>query len=160
MRVYRIVKLKKRTKDLSGLGAFLEGGRWNSPGSFALYTSENPSLALLEVLVHLDESDIPPRMFIMEIEVDDRMPVLKIATDQLPKAWRIPEKIQLKEMGDAMLRASNTIGFSVPSAVLPGQYNIILNPSFPGFLDYVQVISVEPLEVDQRLKEYEVIGTL
>ena len=158
MRVYRIVKLKKRTKDLTGLGAFLEGGRWNSPGSFALYTSENPSLALLEVLVHLDESDIPPRMFIMEIEVDDRVPVLKIATDQLPKGWRIPENIQLKEMVDAILRASNNIGFSVPSAVLPGQYNIILNPSFPGFLDYVRVISVEPLEVDQRLKEYEAMG--
>jgi RES domain-containing protein len=160
MRFYRIVKLKKRTKDLSGLGAFLEGGRWNSPGSFALYTSENPSLALLEVLVHLDESDTPPRMFVMELEVDDQYPITKIEVDVLPKGWRIPDNIQLKQMGDAMLRTADTIGFSVPSAVLPGQYNIILNPYFPGFLDYVQVISVEPLEVDQRLKEYEVIGTL
>ncbi|TAG97928.1 MAG: RES domain-containing protein [Sphingobacteriales bacterium] len=158
MQVYRIVKLKKRTKDLSGLGAFLEGGRWNGPGSFALYTSENPSLALLEVLVHLDESDIPPGMFVMEIEVDDQKPITKIEVEALPKGWRIPDNIQLKQMGDAILVAADSIGFSVPSAVLPGQYNIILNPSFPGFLDCVRILSVEPLEIDQRLKEYEAIG--
>jgi RES domain-containing protein len=99
-------------------------------------------------------------MFVMELEVDDQYPITKIEVDVLPKGWRIPDNIQLKQMGDAMLRTADTIGFSVPSAVLPGQYNIILNPYFPGFLDYVQVISVEPLEVDQRLKEYEVIGTL
>lgn len=142
---------------MSGMGAFLEGGRWNSPGHFALYTSENPSLALLEVLVHLDETDIPPRMFVMEIEVNDKIPLRKIEADQLPKGWRIPENIQLKKMGDAMLRAADVLGFIVPSAVLPGQFNVILNPAFPDFQQYVRILSIEPLEVDQRLKEYELM---
>ena len=85
MIVYRIVKGKNRTRDLTGMGAFLAGGRWNQEGGFALYTSENPSLALLELLVHTGSSELPPRMFIMTIEVDDKVPVYEIKDKDLPK---------------------------------------------------------------------------
>lgn len=59
MRVYRIVKLEKRTKDLSGTGAYMEGSRWNNEGVFALYTSESEALAMLEVMVHVQEGGLP-----------------------------------------------------------------------------------------------------
>ncbi|WP_414649653.1 RES domain-containing protein, partial [Chitinophaga sp.] len=38
MIVYRIVKTAERAQDLSGKGAYLAGGRWNSTGTFMLYT--------------------------------------------------------------------------------------------------------------------------
>jgi RES domain-containing protein len=40
--------------DLSGEGARLCGGRWNSPGHAVVYAAEAAALAVLEVRVHLD----------------------------------------------------------------------------------------------------------
>lgn len=153
MIVYRIVKLKKRTTDLSGTGAFNVGGRWNNEGTYALYTSENASLALLEILVHADESELPPQMFIMTIEIDDTAPVFEIPDADLPDNWRIPDNIELKEMGDRIFQANKFIGIKVRSAVMPGQYNFILNPQFPDYHKHLKVTNVEPLDVDQRLME-------
>jgi RES domain-containing protein len=152
MIVYRIVKLKKRTTDPSGTGAFNVGGRWNNPGTYAVYTSENPSLALLEILVHSDESELPPNMFVMTIEIDDRAPIIDLPDADLPPNWRLPENIELKEIGDRFFSENQVIGLKVRSAVMPNQYNIILNPRFPGYQEYVRVIKVDPLEIDQRLK--------
>ncbi|MEO6815010.1 MAG: RES family NAD+ phosphorylase, partial [Ginsengibacter sp.] len=100
MLVYRIVKLKRRTKDISGTGAFNEGGRWNSEGVFALYTSENEALAMLELLVNVELAELPPNLFIMTIMIDDSAPVYKVPDRILPKDWRLPENIFLKESGN------------------------------------------------------------
>ena len=40
-----------------------------------LYTSVNISLALLEILVHADESEIPPKMFVSHIQIADCAPI-------------------------------------------------------------------------------------
>ncbi|MCA9448346.1 MAG: RES family NAD+ phosphorylase, partial [Candidatus Omnitrophica bacterium] len=52
MEVFRVAREAYKT-DLSGTGARINGGRWNSPGKAVLYTSENRSLAILETLVHI-----------------------------------------------------------------------------------------------------------
>lgn len=152
MLLYRIVKNEKRTTDLTGTGAFNEGGRWNSEGVYALYTSEHAALAMLEVLVHVDEGELPPGMFIMTIEIPDSVPVLEIGEKDLPADWRIPENIALKEMGDKIFEESKFLGIKAPSAVLPDSYNYILNPLYPGYYDLVKVIQVKALEVDKRLR--------
>ncbi len=151
MLVYRIVKLKKRTTDLSGTGAFLSGGRWNNEGTYALYTSENPSLAFLEILVHTDLPELPPRMFIITIEIDDKAKIMEIKDADLPKNWRLAENIILKEKGDQIFKENKWLGIKCRSAVLPAEYNYILNPLFPDFHSLVKVVKVEPLEVDDRL---------
>jgi RES domain-containing protein len=51
MILYRFAH-RKFAKDLSGTGARLKGGRWNPPGIPVIYTSENISLALLEILAN------------------------------------------------------------------------------------------------------------
>jgi len=152
MFVYRIVKLKKRTKDLSGIGAYLEGGRWNNEGTFALYTSENQDLAMLELLVHIDESELPPNMFVMKIEVDDSNLILKINEADLPKNWRVPDNNDLKEIGDKILENKKHFAVKAPSAVMPGSYNYVLNPLHPDYHKQVKVVEVRELLVDKRLK--------
>jgi len=151
MLVYRIVKSKKRTLDLSGTGAFNEGGRWNNEGTYALYTSENPALALLEVLVHVDESELPPQLFIITLEIDETAPILEIADSSLPADWRLPENIKLKDRGDRIFRENKYLGIKAPSAVLPSQFNYIFNPGFLAYHNYIKVVKVELLEVDKRL---------
>jgi RES domain-containing protein len=152
MKVYRIVKMRRRASDLSGTGAFNDGGRWNSPGVFALYTSENPALALLEVLVHVDESELPPHLFMMTIEVDDEAPIYAVTDARLPADWRVPDNMELKRIGDRLLRGDKYLAIKAKSAVLPQQYNYILNPGHPDFQKSVRVVKTEALDVDQRLK--------
>lgn len=52
MIVYRLCKAAHIALD--GKGARLWGGRWNSADWPMVYTAATPSLAVLEILVHLD----------------------------------------------------------------------------------------------------------
>lgn len=151
MIVYRIAKKKSRSADLSGIGAYNEGGRWNSQGTYALYTSQNRALAALEVLVHVEESELPANLFIMTIEVDDSAPLLSITDSALPADWRVPENIALKAMGDRIFAENKYIGIKVRSAVMPNEYNYVLNPLYPGYSTLVKVLAVDSYDVDERL---------
>lgn len=70
MHLYRLCR--RKYAELSGLGAKQTGGRWNRKGVAALYTAENASLAVLEVLVRLDKSEIPADFVLLETTVPDR----------------------------------------------------------------------------------------
>ena len=59
----RICKTRHLATALSGEGARLNGGRWNSPGLPAVYTSSSLSLATLEVLVHLEDPELLANLF-------------------------------------------------------------------------------------------------
>ena len=52
-------------------------------GTYILYTSMNSSLALLESLVHYDILDIPPQLYIIQLEVNDNTPLLMLPEDAL-----------------------------------------------------------------------------
>ena len=151
MLVYRIAKMKERAMDLSGKGAFLYGGRWNSEGIFMLYTSTHASLAMLEVLVHADESEIPPQLFISQTEISEKAPIYQFPEEELPRNWREPDNLSLKKIGDRLMREKKYAGFQVLSAVLPSEYNILLNPLFPAYADLVTIKRIDKLETDSRL---------
>ena len=58
MIVYRLCKSIYK-KDLSGKGAEIAGGRWNSKGYAILYTSESRSLCTAEIAVHTPLGNVP-----------------------------------------------------------------------------------------------------
>jgi RES domain-containing protein len=60
MRAFRLCRSSYPAYD--GEGACRVGGRWNSKGVRVLYMSENRSLAVLEVLVHLSGT-LPDKYF-------------------------------------------------------------------------------------------------
>ncbi|TDE18347.1 RES family NAD+ phosphorylase [Dyadobacter psychrotolerans] len=151
MILYRIAKKRERANDLSGQGAANEGGRWNSEGIFALYTSESRALAMLELLVHVDDTELPPNLFVMTIEVDDSARFYEISDTELSVDWRLPENLALKKAGDNIFRAQKFIGIKARSAVMPREYNYVLNPLFPRFYDLVKVVAVEDYQRDERL---------
>lgn len=150
MIVYRIARKKSRSNDLSGQGAANEGGRWNSQGIHALYTSESRALALLEILVHVDYEDLPNNMFVMVIEINNN-DIYEVKDSELPNDWREPDNLQVRSIGDQILKKGAYIAFRVRSAVLPTEYNLILNPQFPDFGSSIKVLDVEELFLDQRL---------
>ncbi|MHA4896012.1 RES family NAD+ phosphorylase [Pedobacter sp. PWIIR3] len=152
MFVYRIAKSKKRTSDLSGNGAFKEGGRWNNPGTYMLYTSENSSLAYLENLVHFEAENTPPHLYIMTIEIaDNNKLIYQLPKSAYPPDWQEIGNLENKNIGDALMNKSQYLGIKVKSAVNTAEHNILLNPLFPGYHDLVKVVSVERLHIDARL---------
>ena len=151
MQVYRIVKSKARTLDLSGTGSYMGGGRWNFEGTYALYTGEHRSLSLLETLVHLEEDELPVEMYIITIEFVDSAPVLVFSEDELPESWREIENFAIRQIGTDMLKSNNYLALKVPSAVMPFENNYVLNPMFPAFEQLVKIKRVDKYEPDDRL---------
>ncbi len=151
MTVYRIVKGEKRTRDLSGTGAFKYGGRWNSIGTYLLYTSENTSLAFLETLVHVEESLLPTDFFITAITIKNESLIHTVDDKNYPINWKKLDNLENKVVGDNWMSEMKYLGFKVRSAVNPLEYNYLLNPLFPGCSDLVEVSSVVALVIDTRL---------
>ena len=149
MVLYRIVKCSY-VDDLSGTGARLYGGRWNSEGKAAVYLASSCALALLEVLVHLPPLMIPDNYCLVEIEVPDDS-ITPIAIDDLPANWKdVSPPVALKQIGDVFLKKQEHLLMKVPSSIVPMEYNYLLNPQHPA-AKKVKVLKKEPYGFDQRL---------
>ncbi|PLR24387.1 RES domain-containing protein [Caulobacter zeae] len=140
MIVHRIAKAAH--VGLDGEGARLYGGRWNSPGRPMLYTAASPSLAVLEVLVHLD---LPPDLLPLDyrllwIHVPDDAPSLVL--EAVPR--------DSVAAGDAFLSAGAALCLRVPSQVVPQEINTLINPRHPAFAA-VRVEREEAFRFDPRL---------
>jgi len=136
--------------DLSGAGARLFGGRWSSIGKPATYLASSCSLAMLEVLVHLQPLIVPNDYCLVEIDVPVNS-VKTVATATLPKSWKdvSPPQI-LTTTGDDFLRKREYLMLKVPSAIVPTEHNYLLNPLHPD-MKKVKIIKKEPFEFDSRL---------
>lgn len=139
MRVWRVSRAA--FADLSGEGARLYGGRWNSPGRPVVYTAENPALAILEVRVHLDlDPDlIPDDYVLMEIDVPE-MEVEELA---------IPPDDPGTAGDDWLARAATPI-LKVPSFIAPRSFNLLINPAHPG-ASAIRILGTQPFDFDKRL---------
>jgi RES domain-containing protein len=151
MKIFRIVQDKSRTADLSGVGAFRSGGRWNSKGIYMLYTSENSSLAYLESLVHFDKILMPPRLYITELEITDDTLIHSLPETDYPKDWMKLSLIENQQLGDRWMSEKKYLGIKVRSAINTLEYNILLNPLFPRFHDLVRIITIQEISVEGRL---------
>ncbi len=150
MTVYRLSR-EKYVNDLSGMGAWLNGGRWNSRSKFALYTAQNVSLAKLEVAVHLDLDLIPNDYMLVEIYLPDDSSIKTFGFDDLVSDWNsIPHSESTQLIGDDFLEANEFLALKVPSAIVSQEFNCIINPQHSEF-SLVKVINVEAFSFDERL---------
>lgn len=133
MILWRIAKTKF-IRDLSGTGAKLVGGRWNSRGVPVLYAALTQSLCALELFVHLDPEDAPERLSAIALTIPDALFAARTRWPQatLPRTWRDhPAPVDLQAMGDAWVKSGATLVLEVPSAVIPDEGNFILNVMHP-----------------------------
>ena len=150
MKLYRISKCDF-IHDLSGNGAFLYGGRWNSEGKTMLYTSSSIALCMLEALVHSTNNLLPISLCLLTLSLDEKL-ISKIPTQQLPQDWNhYPYQEKTKKLGDNFLGEQKYIGLQVPSAVIELEFNILLNPSHLDFNKNVKVVGYEKIAFDKRL---------
>lgn len=133
----------------TGLGARLYGGRWNRRGEAMVYAAEHLSLAVLEVLVHLQPEESCEDFVAVALDVPDEL-VETLLVSSLPSNWRDLAGGHLVEFGSTWLNQQRSTALRAPSVVVPVESNVLLNPAHPGF-SRVVVHPPEPFAFDRRL---------
>ena len=147
---WRIVKSRYASTAFDGEGARLYGGLWNSPGTRMVYTSSTISLAVLEVLVHLQEASILSSYSLISAGFDDVL-VERLDRSMLPDGWRsYPAPSELQRIGDEWVRRQRSAVLEVPSVIVERESNYLLNPAHPDFSSVV-IGGPEPFTFDERL---------
>jgi RES domain-containing protein len=146
---WRITKRKHAKSAFSGEGARLYGGRWNSPGTAVIYTAQSQALAVLEVLVHLDSAELLKKYVLFEVSIDEEH-MADLDTSVLPRNWKAdppPAKVQM--IGDDWVRSATSAVLRVPSTLVPGESNFLLNPRHEDF-SKLRIGKAFPFQFDPR----------
>lgn len=140
------ITTKPYINDLSGTGAMLYGGRWNKKGTRMLYTSESLSLAVLEIIANLSSSKLN-NLYCVELEVPDEIKIQIV--EKLPIKWNLfPYTRYTVEQGSQFIKQGG-LCLKVPSAIVPTEYNYLLNPLHDQFYK-IKVKDARPFLLDHR----------
>jgi RES domain-containing protein len=152
MLVYRLCN-RKYANDLSGQGAFFYGGRWNGINFRMLYTAQNASLALLESLVHFNNTITPVDFIMNTIEVPDTK-MLELKLIDLPENWRrYPAPKILQDIGNHFLDDNKFLCMKVPSVVVNSESNYLINPLHADFKK-VKIVAQSAFPLDVRFYKF------
>jgi len=151
MVVYRLTKAKY-AKKLSGLGASKSSThRWNSRGTSMLYTSQSRALAVSEVAAHLTLEELPPEQAMLTIYIPDSVSMQSIMLSSLPLGWDCwPAIAKTKAIGDAFIQENEHCVLKVPSALIGGDFNFLINSLHPQFSE-IKIINNTPFVINQRM---------
>lgn len=149
MEVFRISK-EAYAAQLSSSGS---ANRWNLRGQHVIYTGSSRSLSSLELIVH--KGAVVPsesyKVMVISIADDDHL-YRQIQINDLPKNWRTFAAYSiLQRIGSDWLNSLETLVLKVPSAVIPFEYNYIINTEHPAFAAHVQLVRTEDYFWDSRL---------
>ena len=150
MRVFRLSR-KKYAEDLSGKGAAKSGNRWNSKGIEMLYTAESRALAMAEVIVHLSIALLPDDYMMIELEIPDSVNIEIFNTNRLYENWNSnPPILSTQIVGDDFIHSKKYCVLKVPSAVVKGDFNYLLNPNHKD-IKKIKIIEIVDFPFDKRI---------
>lgn len=143
MRRQRIIRPQHAATALSGAGARLCGGHWNSPGHPCVYAAESRALAVLAMLVHLTGRSRGFSWRLLTLEITDD---LVSDAGPAPAGWdATPPGPTSQAFGDAWLEAQMSAALRVPSALVPGESNLLINPRAHGFAQ-IRIVEEQPTD--------------
>ena len=117
---WRIEKRKWASDSFNGIGASLEGGRWNSAGVPVVYVSEHLAMAAQERFVHLPRPLPRNSSYVMFGLRFRSAKVTRLRLADLPDDWRAePVPASTQKLGDAWVLLGKTAILAVPSALYP-----------------------------------------
>lgn len=151
LKAYRLIKSKWKASAFDGEGAKRFGGRWNSKGQSCVYLANSLSLALLEIMVHINHYALLKHYVAYELHFD-ASDVLSLGAQNLPKNWQEePAPPETAMIGDQWLEDCASLLLAVPSVIIPQEKNYLLNVNHPH-VDRVLTSVVEvPFQADERL---------
>jgi RES domain-containing protein len=148
---WRVDNRKWLARSFNGIGASMEGGRWNSPGVPAVYASEHLAMAAQEKFVHLPRP-LPRNSLYVKFGIRfGGLAMTRLGTLDLPPDWRAePVPGSTQRIGDAWIASARTAILAVPSALYPEETNCVLNPAHPDFRS-IEIAAAEPFDFDPRM---------
>lgn len=148
MIVYRIT-LAKFSKSLYASG---NAARWNSKDVKMIYSTSGRALACLENLVHRSSIGLSERFRTMIIEIPDKLKITVFDKNVLDKDWyEFANYPYTQNLGDDWIQSGIGAVMQVPSAIIPEEFNYLINPGHPDF-SKIKLIHVEPFVFDPRIK--------
>jgi RES domain-containing protein len=134
--------------DLSGVGGLRFPARWHNKGKPIVYAAEHPALAMLEILVNSNRTNLPDSFILLEIEAPTSISFEN--NTKLKSGWQFDENYT-RVLGDKWLADETTAMLRVPSAVMPNSFNYLINPSHRDS-SHIKIINHETHEFDLRLR--------
>jgi RES domain-containing protein len=150
MEVFRLAR-KKYPVELSGKGASISGARWNSKGTEIIYCAQSRALAMAEVLVHLSLATLPNDFVMLTIDISDDISVEVLDLNKLSIDWNVfPCTFETPLLGDDFIRRNEVCVLKVPSAVVKGDFNFLINPYH---IDFYKIKIIEQIDFpfDKRI---------
>lgn len=152
-KAWRIIRKKRLTDAFTGEGARLGGGRWNHAGMPVVYVSETLSLAAMELFVHFTRKDIKlsKSLIAIPLEIPDSLKITVVSINDLKADWRIsPPSNSTKDIGTEWAQKCISPVLRVPSAVIPHEFNLVLNPKHNDF-KMIKIGKQQPFILDERM---------
>ena len=148
--VWRLNAERFAKAALSGSGASRYGGRWNLPGTRVIYCAQSRALAAMESLVHVEDIEGLDAVEWQATAITLAGALIERPL-RYPQSWRsYPYSPSTQRFGSAWARDLRSVALRVPSAVIPGEFNFLLNPAHPDFAK-VRFAPPEPFRFDPRL---------
>lgn len=148
MIVYRIAL----AKFASGLFASGNPARWNSKDVKVIYTAGSRSLACLENVVHRSSLGLKESFRTIMVEIPDDLTFQEIKSSSLDPHWREYSQYPYTQaLGDQWNKESLSAVLKVPSAIIPEEYNYLINPLHKDSTR-IKYLGSEPFNFDERIK--------
>lgn len=150
MEVFRLSR-EQYADTLSGAGAAIKGGRWNSIGFELIYAASNRSLAMAEVAVHFTMATLPEDYMMVTIVIPNSLKIKEIDESELPRNWNLfPHPSSTQKLGDQFILEGKFCIAKIPSVVTKGDFNYLINPNHKDF-KRLMISETEKFPFDKRI---------
>ena len=149
MQLWRLYPERFRETAFSGVGGLYVASRWNHLGTEMVYCATSPALAALELFVNLDPIEVPVDLLMAAVEIpDDQIEQLEL--ELLPSDWHELNSLVCRDLGSGWAASGRSAALRMPSAVVDGDWNVLLNPRHADF-SKIQVAALKPFRFDGRM---------
>jgi len=132
MKAWRIFPAHFSETAFTGIGGLYAARRWNHLGTAIVYCATSPALAAMEYFVNLEPNDAPDDLLIAEATIPDEL-VERLDLILLPADWRELDNLACRDLGSDWAASRRSLALQVPSVVVQGDWNLLLNPANPDF---------------------------
>ncbi|MGA2651059.1 MAG: RES family NAD+ phosphorylase [Terracidiphilus sp.] len=149
MQVFRIFPARYRSTAFTGIGGLYAARRWNHLGAAMVYCATSRALAAMEFFVNLEPIDAPDDLLMAGATVPDDI-AEELNLSLLPSNWRELDNLACRDLGSNWVKAARSAALLVPSVVVDGDWNVLLNPAHADF-NKVAVAEPIPFRFDPRM---------
>ena len=153
VRAYRIGRHSVDRPIYDTTGAEDAPGRWNKKGEGVIYASEYYSTAVLETLVHLPVPQLPDNRHVATFSIPPNTSFETFKPENHVGWDNRYYPTVARDYGSSWYQENRSAVLLVPSVIAPCDKNLVINPNYPGALQFVRSpSSILPFRWDERLR--------